>query len=721
MANASGAAGAPPRYGVQLSEQILAGFRGTIPSVRPALSYRLNLLVVTVVMVLLPLVYLALIGGVIWGAAWYATHAWSVLLGGLLAIKLRLLLYVAPLAVAGILVVFMIKPLFARPAQAARPLRLTRNQEPILFDFVERLCKVVGAPVPKEIHVDCQVNASASFRRGLVSLLGSDLVLTIGLPLVAGLSLRQLAGVLAHEFGHFGQRAGMRLTYLVRTLNGWFYRLVYERDSLDAQLQEAAKESDRLALIWGLAILCVGLSRKILQGLMMAGHAVSSSMMRQMEFDADRYEARLVGSRVFESTVRDLICLGAAYQQSLSDLSGLWQEGRLADSLPHLVAANHQRLAPQIAGEVEHHLASGKTRLFDTHPADRDRIANAARERGDGIFSSDLPARALFRDFSSLEKSVSYAFYREVLGDDLKPQDLVPTHEALERKNQVDEDREALVRRFPETLSLLRPLPLPDLLPHLDAAVAAGDLAEARRVVSRQRDDHVLHLKRYQNADELLAKSQLAQALLDAGLPVKPGDFELTRVDEAALAQARQRAEARLADLDPVLDGYEKAEVRRLTLALALNAAGTGVGAAGGASRPEAERLLACAATVSRLLPRLHELRQLHSHLGLLWSKVGDNSQNARLVRRVEEMMGEAHGTLEGLWTTLRSQPYPFDHAHGEVTLAEMTLPAVPAPSNLPALYQASGQVVEALFDLYIRVLGRLARIAEPAEAAAGG
>jgi hypothetical protein len=55
------------------------------------------------------------------------------------------------------------------------------------------------------------------------------------------------------------------------------------------------------------------------------------------------------------------------------------------------------------------------------------------------------------------------------------------------------------------------------------------------------------------------------------------------------------------------------------------------------------------------------------------------------------------------------------------VTLAEMTLPAVPAPSNLPALYQASGQVVEALFDLYIRVLGRLARIAEPAEAAAGG
>lgn len=53
-------------------------------------------------------------------------------------------------------------------------------------------------------------------------------MLTIGLPLVAGLSLQQLAGVLAHEFGHFSQGAGMRLTYIVRSINAWFLRVVYE-------------------------------------------------------------------------------------------------------------------------------------------------------------------------------------------------------------------------------------------------------------------------------------------------------------------------------------------------------------------------------------------------------------------------------------------------------------------------------------------------------------
>ena len=55
------------------------------------------------------------------------------------------------------------------------------------------------------------------------------MVLLIGLPLAAGLSLRQFAGVLAHEFGHFSQGFGMRLTYVIRSINIWFMRVVYER------------------------------------------------------------------------------------------------------------------------------------------------------------------------------------------------------------------------------------------------------------------------------------------------------------------------------------------------------------------------------------------------------------------------------------------------------------------------------------------------------------
>jgi len=58
--------------------------------------------------------------------------------------------------------------------------------------------------------VVCDLNAAAGFRRGAASFFGNDLVLTIGLPLVAGLSLREFAGVVAHELAHVTQKHGFR-------------------------------------------------------------------------------------------------------------------------------------------------------------------------------------------------------------------------------------------------------------------------------------------------------------------------------------------------------------------------------------------------------------------------------------------------------------------------------------------------------------------------------
>lgn len=124
----------------------------------------------------------------------------------------------------------MVKPLFAPRAPRSQPLALNPESEALLFGFVTRVCAVVGAPFPARIDVDCELNASASLRRGFKSLLSNDLVLTIGLPLVAGTNISQLAGVIAHEFGHFTQGFGMRLQYVIRRVNHWFARVIYQRD-----------------------------------------------------------------------------------------------------------------------------------------------------------------------------------------------------------------------------------------------------------------------------------------------------------------------------------------------------------------------------------------------------------------------------------------------------------------------------------------------------------
>lgn len=217
-------------------QQILASFSGRIKPVSISLGYGIALAWVAILMVLLPLIYVGITGGVAWGWWWYAVNGLALFSGGhhgSYFVKGIMLAYLGLLVIGGVLVIFMFKPLFARPPKGAKPLSLEERREPFLFTFVRRLCEAVGATVPRRIDITCEVNASASFRRGALSLLGNDLVLTIGLPLVAGQNLRQFTGVLVHEFGHFAQGWAMRANYVIRTVNHWFARVVYQRDAME--------------------------------------------------------------------------------------------------------------------------------------------------------------------------------------------------------------------------------------------------------------------------------------------------------------------------------------------------------------------------------------------------------------------------------------------------------------------------------------------------------
>jgi Zn-dependent protease with chaperone function len=189
---------------------------------RQALSplYHLGLVAIAAMLLLLPLIYLGLIVLVGYGVYYHTVNHTGILgLTSERGVIFTFALYVAPIIAGPIAVAFMFKPFFAPRGTVNLPLSLQRDQQPFLFEFVEALCKAVGAPAPQRIDVNCDIHASAGFRRGFRSIFGNDLVLTIGLPLVSGLNLREFTGVLAHEFGHFAQGGAMRLTYIIRSLN----------------------------------------------------------------------------------------------------------------------------------------------------------------------------------------------------------------------------------------------------------------------------------------------------------------------------------------------------------------------------------------------------------------------------------------------------------------------------------------------------------------------
>lgn len=382
--------------------------------------YQLGLLLVAGAMLVLPVIYLALIVAAAWGVYWYAVHAYAPIMAwpiGWRLVLIKVFCYLTPLFAGGILVLFMIKPLFAPRGRRNQPLALNPAVEPQLYTFIHRICLAVGSPAPARIDLTTDLNASASFKNA-GSLFTNELVLTIGLPLVVGFTARELAGVIAHEFGHFRQGVAMRMSWLINTINIWFARVVHGRDGWDEKLDDLASEAESGYVTFAvlLAQLSVGMSRLILRVLMMIGFAISGFLSRQMEFDADQCEIQLSGSEAFESVCRKLGSLGVAWSFVGKSVNEMWRKDRsLPDSLPRLLDRVNGSIPEDKRQEIEDSIGLGTAGFFDTHPSTAERVRQARQMQSPGICHLDVPARELFGDFETTARIVTMEFYRDEL------------------------------------------------------------------------------------------------------------------------------------------------------------------------------------------------------------------------------------------------------------------------------------------------------------------
>lgn len=705
--------------------EILSAFQGPIEPVRASISYRLGTLFVALVMLLLPLVYLGVIGLV--GYLVYLHGRYDIGWIGVGQGKPQgqaVMFYLAPIVAGAILLLFMIKPLFARSAKDFRKRSLDPEREPVLFAFVERVCTAVGAPVPKRIDVDCEVNASASFRRGVWSMFGNDMVLTIGLPLVAGLNLQQFAGVLAHEFGHFSQGAGMRLTYLVRSISWWLTRAVYERDVWDDRLVEWSQKNGYLALPLGLARLLVWLTRRVLWVLMAIGHTVAGYMLRQMELDADRYEARLAGSDAFEATARRLPVLGVAYQGAQADLAQFFRDGRLGDNLPRLVMVNEAKLPDEVRKKINEVIDQSKTGPLDTHPCDRQRIENARRENAAGVFHLTYPAAVLFQKFGSLCKEVTGDLYRAVLGKAFNVAQIHALDELLARQGKDLAADKAVSRFFLGCFHVMRPLTLPsfELTSPPSAHEAAAKLKDARQRMLDAKPAYQRAYTLFDQADTRILDTYRAFALLRAKFKFKAGDFSVPLLSFQACHDERSRAKLQQGQQNASLLTLEQAAADRLFHAMQLLSVPQVAAKIEHADKrlQEAEKIGAALSTVRIQLGPAMELRNEQAALETILPKLEGNEQNEGLIQVIVDQMREVRTRVLTIREALSSAEYPFDHARGSMSLGQYVLAEVPEEKHLGQIVESGRTVLELIPALYARMMGRLVSTAELVEKVLG-
>ncbi|GAD03037.1 M48 family metallopeptidase [Agarivorans albus] len=426
---------------------------GEFPRSSVSREYRIGMICTLLISLIAPLIYLLMLVGLISFSVFY----FSVLvenIGDFSGGIAKQFLLVIPYFIVIVLFLFLLKPLFAT-YQQPKLYRLQAKRAPALFNLVDVMCDKLAVPRPTEICLDTQVNASAGGLDGCLSLRKGELRLTIGMPLLTGMNMRQLSGILAHEFGHFAQTQAMQTRYIVQTVNHWFYSRAYQPDEWDLRLQNWAKQ-EHMPFVMNIAIiaaqLSIGLTRFIFKGLFNLNFKLTQYMSRAMEFDADSYESRFVGSDQFENTAIELRKLALAAQK-VADINKLaWNDNKLLANIPLAVANLAKQTSKAQMRKIEQQMQRTDSSTWDSHPADKDRIAFVTSRGDQGIFKSELPAALLIGDIDTLSESVSAFFYTQQ-GIKQPSKFTVSNDSLIENEQQKQQTAEYLKQFFGEIYS----------------------------------------------------------------------------------------------------------------------------------------------------------------------------------------------------------------------------------------------------------------------------
>jgi len=424
-----------------------------LPKPRTSFTYVVGLALVTLLCIALPAVYIGLTGGIAYGWFWYLTHIHHHLphVG-----KLIVLIYAVPGLAGALLVLFLLRPLFAARPKPPEGLKLDPAREAAFISGVHALCKAIGVSPPAEIELSWDANASVRFRTRWLSLFTGHKVLTIGMSLVGGLTARQFVGVLAHEFGHFAQRFGMICSFTVNSVNRWLEHRAYGEDAWDRKLREWSDNqmeqehwfSGIVSISIFVSWVAIGITRKLMALLFHISLRLSRYMSRQMEFDADRYEALLAGSDMFRQTARSLRALNHAFVEVNRANIDAWQEQRLLRNLPEAVAIHSRDFDAARLAKIEEEIREETTtRYWDSHPPDAARIENAEKGQFPGLYHVEAPAASMFKDFTAWSKLTTERFYaaQEVR---YRPEQLRSREEILGSAQDRSQKREQINRFF---------------------------------------------------------------------------------------------------------------------------------------------------------------------------------------------------------------------------------------------------------------------------------
>ncbi|GGY83158.1 hypothetical protein GCM10011613_30030 [Cellvibrio zantedeschiae] len=393
-------------------------FSTPFKAVKVSSSYKLSLLLVVVASLIGPLIYFGILSGSAWSLWWYFHEGRQHMFGsfhivGRGGLWWQLLTYVVPAFVGTILILFLIYPLWPQ-GNRPKPFMLDRKKNKRFYAAIDQMAHAIGVPAPQYIELIPDVNAAAGPVNGLLSLQQGKLRLVIGLSLVAGSTVQQLLGVIAHEFGHFAQRSAMTTNMWVNYVNRWLGECAFGQDEWHARLARWQETYDN-----GVAQACIFFAQMMILAvrylfafLYKLSIKLTSSMSRNMEFDADCYETQLIGSQYVKANTLNIRKLSYAWHNAMElNYQALHEKDKLLRNIPAAIMHVFNEYPADMLKRIEEDLHEDQTNFWDSHPPDHERITAAEASKEPGRLQCDLPATVLFNDFDALSEQVTNYYY----------------------------------------------------------------------------------------------------------------------------------------------------------------------------------------------------------------------------------------------------------------------------------------------------------------------
>jgi heat shock protein HtpX len=222
---------------------------------------------------------------------------------------------------------------------------------------------------------------------------GGRRVMAVGLPLLQHLTVSEVRGVLAHEFGHY-HGGDVKL-------GPWLYKTRRAIGRTVTTLARAGSGVVHKPFVW-YGNLFLRLT-----------HAIS----RNQELDADALSARIVGRDDFVSGMKAVHGGGAAFeaywQSEVEPVLSAGYRPPLARGFSQFLSA--RALAGRVEAFVAESLERDETDLYDTHPSIGERIARvqAMRDVAPLLPADPRPAIELLRDLDRVELDLLRAIARD--------------------------------------------------------------------------------------------------------------------------------------------------------------------------------------------------------------------------------------------------------------------------------------------------------------------